>query len=162
MANTAPNFQSVLDTPSDEIDRTVKQLPVGSYLAVVSGQPEYGKSSQKQTEQVDFSMKILEARDDVDEDALEEYLTKADGTVKKLSDCTIKNRFYITENSMFRLMNFLDHLDGVKPGQKGPKDSPRQRISEATGKQCILSVRHKPWNSGEGVTAEVGQTSVAE
>ena len=84
-------------------------------------------------------MKILEAKDDVDEDALEDYLTSADGSTRKLSDCTIKNTYYITENSMARLMTFLDHLDGIKPGQKGPKDSPRQRISEAPGKQCIIS-----------------------
>lgn len=161
---TAPTFQSVLDTPSSEIDRTVKQLPVGSYLAVVQGLPRIDKSSKKQTEFSEYTMKILAAQDDVDEDDLAEYLSNPDGSKRKLTDCTIKNTYYHTEMSIGRLLSFLDHLDGIKPGDDTShiESTPRQRMSEVAGKQCVIHVKHEPWQSGEGVSARVGSTSVAE
>ena len=62
----ATTFESILDRPSAEIDRTVKPLPVGSYVAIVQGQPRIDKSSKKQTEFSEYTMKLLEAKDDVD------------------------------------------------------------------------------------------------
>ena len=165
MAKAQPEFVSILDQPSDEIDRTIKQLPPGTYSAIVQGPPEFGRSSKKQTEQVTFKMKILSAGDDVDEDALDEYLLRADGTSQKLSECTISYIHYPVEKAMPRLMTFLDHLDGIKPGSKeakGVKDSPRQRIAEAVGKSCLITVRHEPWLSGEGVSARVSGSAIAE
>ena len=157
-------FASVLDMPSNEIDRTVKQLPIGSYLATVVGLPRIDKSSKKQTEFSEYTMKINEAQEDVDESDLEEYLTNPDGSKRKLTDCTIKNTYYHTEMSMGRLLSFLDHLDGIKPGDDldDMTATPRQRMSEVSGKQCIIHVKHEPWQSGEGVSARVGSTSVAE
>lgn len=156
-------FASVLDMPSSEIERSVKQLPVGSYVAVVQGQPRIDKSSKKQTEFSEYTMKILEAYDDVDTDALDEYLTTLDGTKKRLSDCTIKATFYHTENSIGRLLTFFDHLDGITPDKAGEVEaSPRQRMSEAAGKQCVIHIKHEPWQSGEGVSARVDSTSIVE
>src|SRR5208282_750887 len=101
--------------------------------------------------------------DDVDEDALNEYLALADGTKKKLTDCTIKATFYHTEGSIGRLATFLDHLDGLTPDEAGDQEaSLRQRMSEVAGKSCIIHVRHEPWQSGEGVSARVTGTSIVE
>ena len=159
----ATTFESVLDRPSAEIDRTVKPLPVGSYVAIVQGQPRIDKSSKKQTEFSEYTMKLLEARDDVDEEALEDYLTLADGSKKKLTDCTIKATFYHTEGSIGRLLTFLDHLDGLTPDEAAEVDaSPRQRMSEVAGKSCVIHVKHEPWQSGEGVSARVAGTSIVE
>ena len=153
----------VLDIPSSDIDRTVKALPRGSYTAVVQGQPRIDKSSKKQTEFSEYAMKLLEAKDDVDLDELEEYLTNADGSKKRLQDCTIKATFYHTEGSIGRLATFLDHLDGLTPDDAADvKESPRQRMSEVSGKSCIIHVKHEPWQSGEGVSARVSGTSIAE
>ena len=158
-----PTFSSVLDMPSSEIDRSVKQLPIGSYLAVVQGLPRIDKSSKKQTEFSEYTMKILEAKDDVDEDALEEFLKGADGSKRKLTDQTIKATFYHTEGSIGRLLTFLDHLDGIKPSEAAEvEESPRQRMSEVAGKQCVIHVKHEPWQSGEGVSARVSGSSLAE
>jgi hypothetical protein len=158
-------FSSVLDMPSGDIDRSVKQPPIGSYLVVVQGIPEEGKSSKKETPYSDFNFKFIEAQDDVDEDALEAFLTNADGTKRRLTDCSLKQKFYHTEASFGRLVDLLDHLDGIKPGSdesKEMKDSPRQRLSEVAGKQCVIHVKHEPWQSGEGVSARVSGTSLAE
>ena len=159
----ATTFESVLDRPSAEIDRTVKPLPVGSYVAIVQGQPRIDKSSKKQTEFSEYTMKLLEARDDVDEESLEDYLALADGSKKKLTDCTIKATFYHTEGSIGRLLTFLDHLDGLTPDEAAEVDaSPRQRMSEVAGKSCVIHVKHEPWQSGEGVSARVAGTSIVE
>ena len=164
MANTQPSFASVLDAPSNEIDRTVKQLPVGTYVAMVQGLPRIDKSSKKQTEFSEYTMKILEAKDDVDEDDLDAYLTNKDGTKRTLQDATIKATFYHTENSIGRLLTFLDHLDGIS--KRDDADSieatPRQRMSEVAGKQCCIHVKHEPWQSGEGVSARVDSTAPVE
>ena len=158
-----PTFTSVLDLPSSDIDRTVKPLPQGSYLASVVGQPRIDKSSKKQTEFSEYTMKLLEAKDDVDEDALADYLTLGDGSKKKLTDCTIKATFYHTEGSIGRLLTFFDHLDELTPDQAGEVEaSPRQRMSEVAGKSCIIHVKHEPWQSGEGVSARVSGTSIVE
>jgi hypothetical protein len=160
-----PNFQSILDKPSGEIDRSIKQLPIGAYTVVVQGIPEEGVSSKKQTPYSDFTFKILEAREDVDEDALNEYLTGQDGNKKRLQDCTLKQKFYHTEGTLGRLVDLLDHLDGIVPGSKESEEveeSPRQRLSEVAGKQCVIYVKHEPWQSGEGVSARVSGTSLVE
>lgn len=156
-------FSSVLDMPSSEIERVAKPLPVGSYTAVVQGQPKIDKSSKKQTEYSEYTMKILEAHDDVDEDSLAEYLTTMDGSKKRLTDCTIKNTYYHTENSIGRLATFFDHLDGITPDAASEVDaSLRQRMGEVAGKQCIIHIKHEPFQSGEGVRAVVAGTSIAE
>ncbi len=159
-----PTFASVLDMPSSGIERVAKPLPVGSYLAVVQGQPKIDKSSKKQTEYSEYTMKILEPLDDVDEDALEEYLTGMDGTTKKrLTDCTIRNTYYHTENSIGRLATFFDHLDGITPDKASDVDaSLRQRMGETAGKQCVIHIKHEAFQSGEGVRAVVASTSIAE
>jgi hypothetical protein len=166
MAKAAPakaTFSSVLDMPSSEVERIAKPLPVGSYLAVVQGQPKIDKSSKKQTEYSEYTMKILEALDDVDEDALGEYLTAMDGSKKRLTDCTIRNTYYHTENSIGRLATFFDHLDGITPDKAGDVDaSLRQRMGETAGKQCVIHIKHEPFQSGEGVRAVVASTSIAE
>lgn len=168
MAKTATQtkpatFSSVLDMPSSEVERTVKPLPIGSYAAVVQGQPRIDKSSKKQTEFSEYTMKILEAQEDVDEDALVEFLTKLDGTQKRLTDCTIKNTYYHTENSIGRLATFLDHLDGITPDKADEVDaSLRQRMGEVAGKQCIIHIKHEAFQNGEGVRAVVAGTSIID
>ena len=161
-AATQPSFTSVLDLPSSEVERTAKQLPMGSYLAVVQGQPTIDKSSKKQTEFSAYTMKILEAKDDVSEDDLAEFLTNLDGSKRRLTDCTIKAVFYHTDASIGRLATFLDHLDGLSPDEAADvTESLRQRMAEVAGKQCIIHVKHEPWQSGEGVTARVTGSSIA-
>lgn len=153
------SFASILSRPSNEIDRTVKQLPVGHYRAIVQGQPRYDKSSKKQTPFVEFQMKILEVIE-ADEEALDEYLTSADGKKKKITDCTINNVYYLTEAAAGMVLRFLDDLDGLDEEEAlEVKDTLEQRISEAPGKSCIITIRHEPRQSGDGMIARIGGTA---
>ena len=68
-----PTFASILDRPSGDTEKP-KPLPVGTYSAMVKGLPEEGKSSQKKTPFVKFTLQLLQAADDVDPEALAENL----------------------------------------------------------------------------------------
>lgn len=154
MAN--PNFGAILDRPSAEVERP-KALPVGSYVALIQGQPRYGESSKKKTEQVEFDLKLLQAMDDVDEDDLREALTRKDGSTKTLGDIKMKVTYYLTEDALWRLKDFLNHAQ-VEEGDL----SLRQRITEAPGHQVGIVIKHDPSDDGESVFAKVGRTMAVE
>lgn len=154
----SPNYASLLDKPASLDDRP-KTQPQGSYLCLVKGLPAHDKSSQKLTDFVEFTFQILQAGPDVDEDDLAAWLTKSDGSVTKLTDKTFKSRFYVTENSIFMLNDFLDHCgiddaDGTK--------SRRERIDETPNAEVVVYMRHEARKDGQGVQAKVGKTAPAE
>lgn len=151
----SPNYASLLDKPASLDDRP-KTQPQGSYLCLVKGLPAYDKSSQKQTDYVEFTFQVLQAGPDVDEDDLTAWLTKADGTVTALTDKTFKNRFYLTDNSIFMLNDFLDHCgtDDVKIR--------RERIDETPNAEVVVYIRHEGRKDGQGIQAKVGKTAPAD
>lgn len=152
---TAPNFGSILDRPSESIERP-KPLPVGTYLWVVKGQPRQDKSSRKGTEFVEYTVEPLQAAEDVDQEALHEALTnKQTGEVKPLQAKQRKVTFYITEDAIWRLKDFLDHC-GVEDGKN---ISLRQRISGANGCQFLGAIRHEASEDGSTIYDRIGQTT---
>ena len=144
-----PTFSSVLDMPASDIERP-KPLPVGSYVCVVQGQPRIDKSAKKQTEFVEYTLKLLEALDDVDADGLE--------SVGGIKDKITKVTFYLTENSVYRLKEFLEHC-GVDMEEEG---SLRQYIAEAPGKQVVAHIIHEASQDGDAVYARVKNTTAVE
>lgn len=146
---TKPQFASVLDMPASDIERP-KPLPVGSYVCVVQGQPRIDKSAKKQTEFVEYTLKLLEALDDVDADGLE--------AVGGIKDKITKVTFYLTENSVYRLKEFLEHC-GVDMEEEG---SLRQYIAEAPGKQVVAHIIHEASQDGDAVYARVKNTTAVE
>lgn len=147
-AATAPTFGSILDTSSSEIERP-KPLPVGAYVTVVQGQPRMDKSTKKGTEFVEFTLKVLEPLDDVDEDALKE--------VGGIKDKTIRATYYLTEGAVWRLKDFLDHC-----GAGDEDESLRQRIADTQGKQVIAHIRHEASEDGSSVFARLRNTAPVE
>jgi hypothetical protein len=155
-----PNLAKILNMPSDQIDRSPKPLPQGWYIACVDGQPEEGQS-QSGTVYYDFPMRIVDTFEDVDDDEMEEYLTKLDGSIATLSEVRIDNRMFMTERAVGRLVSFLDHLEGVKPADvKKEKTSIGQRMARVNGKTCVIHVRHEPWQNGGGVSPRIDRTMI--
>ncbi len=151
MSKTQPKakpqtFASILDKPATEIEPP-KLMPVGTYVGVVQGLPRIDKSSKKQTEFVEFTIKYLQPTEDVDAEALAE----AGGVAEK----TIKATFYITENSAFMLKEFLKNL-GLEPDEEG---SLRACLDQTTGKQLLFSVKHEASEDGERVFARFGKSA---
>src|ERR1035438_8203509 len=124
MAQAQANFGAILDKPSNEVERP-KPLPQGSYTCAVKGLPKYDKSSKKQTEYVEFNLQPLAAGEDVDQDDLNAWMAKVDGSTRKLNEANIRATYYITEDALWRLKKFLDDC-GVDEEDK----SLRQRIEE--------------------------------
>jgi hypothetical protein len=142
----APNFSSILDKPFDSEANRPKPLPVGSYLCIVDGIPKFDKSTQQQTEYVEFTLKPVSAQGDVDQQAL----TEAGG----LSDKTLKTTFYLTEKAVFRLDDFLENL-GLDKGTVSRKEG----VSMAPGRQILAVVRHASSKDGKAIYANVDSTA---
>lgn len=146
-------FTDILDKPATEIDRP-KPLPVGTYQWIIQGLPRYDKSKEKQTPFYEFTCKCTGALDDVDDDALNEWAQKADGTSRALTDFTTRLTFYITEDSLYRLQEFLEHC-----GIDGDGKTTRQCIDETPNCEFVGSIIHKPSQDGQSVFANIGKTA---
>lgn len=154
---TAPNFGAILDKPASAVERP-RPFPVGSYTCIVRGLPRMDKSSKKGTEFVEFNLVPQSAGDDVDPDELKAFLTKADGSKAKLVDKTIKATYYLTDDSLWRLKDFLGHLGFDMDGDS----TLRAAISESQGQKVIVNMRHEPSDDGKTMYAKVKDTAPAE
>lgn len=150
------NFTDILDKPATEIDRP-KPLPIGSYIWQIQGLPRADKSKEKQTPFYEFSCKCTGALGDVDADQLQEWATKADGTTRALTDFSTRLTFYITEDSLYRLQEFLEHC-----GVDGEGKTTREAVEDTPNCQFVGSIVHTPSKDGTSVYANIGKTAPAE
>lgn len=150
MAN--PNFAGILDRQSGDVERP-KPLPIGPFVWKVKGLPEFGESNTKKTPYVEFTCIPLSATDEVDPEALEEALIRKSGK-KMLSDMVQKLTFYLTEDALWRLKEFLVDTLKIEEGDK----TLAAMISEAPNSEFIGEIRHAPTKDGKGVYANIGTT----
>lgn len=154
MAQAKPNFGSILDRAPTEVERP-KPLPVGTYITQLVGLPRQDKSAKKGTEFVEFTHKILEAGEDVDTDDLQAYLTAPDGTKRKLSEVTVKNTFYLTENSIWRLKDFLKNCGFDVDDEKA---SLREMVEGTAGQKVGIVISHEASDDGQAIYHRVNKT----
>ena len=147
-----PDFTSVLDMMPDEIERP-KPLPPGDYVVTIKSYTQ--DVAQTGTKYVEFHTVPVEALPNVDEDWLKEALTKRDGSMKKLSDFTIRVRFYDTPDAAFILKEFL-----INDVRLEPDRSIGQLIEAAVNAQVIVSTKHAPSRDGRTFTNVVGTAPV--
>lgn len=145
--NPAPNFSELLNTPLDDVERP-KPLPAGSYLCVVKGLPEHGKSAKKQTPFVNFTLAPQQALEDVDTDALEE--------MGGLENKTIKATYYLTENSLWRIKDFFETC-GIDISGK----TIDQASEETVNCQVVAVMKHEASEDGTAVFAKLASTALA-
>lgn len=148
-------FESILDTPAEQIERP-KPLPQGSWFTIVTGH-RFDKSSQQQTEFVEFTLKVTEACQDVDGEDLEKFLTTPDGSRKNLQEVTVRNTYYLTDNALYRLKDFCKNC-----GVDVSKGTPRKWIPETQNCTVGIFVKHRPWQNNEGVSVDIVRTFPAE
>lgn len=135
--NATPDFTSILDKPAELLEAP-KPIPVGNYLAMISGPEAYSKVGANQTDLVKWPVKLIQPQPDVDMATLNEALTLKDGTVKSLGDVKLTYDAFLTEASAFIVRDFLQNVLDINPAGK----SLRQMISEALGKQMIVTIKH--------------------
>lgn len=146
-AATAPNFSDLLNTDADSVERP-KPLPAGSYLCTVKGLPEHGKSAKKQTPFVNFTLVPQQAMEDVDTDALEE--------MGGLENKTIRGTYYLTENSLWRLKEFVEHCGLDTSGKKLS-----ELIEQTVNCQVVAQIKHEASEDGTAVFAKLANTALA-
>lgn len=135
---TSPNFMSVLDQPAELLE-AAKPIAVGNYLALISGPETYSKVGQNQTDMVSWPVKLMQPQGDVDMAALNDSLTNSKtGVVRSLGDVKMKHDQFLTEASAPIVRDWLKNVLGIDDKGK----SLRQMISEALGKQLIVTVKH--------------------
>lgn len=147
-ATNRPNFGSLLDTQADEIEKP-KPRPEGSYLWVIKGMPRFDKSSKKQTEFVEFTLACQAAGEDVDADALAE----AGG----IEDYTTRATYYLTEGSIWRLKEFLEHCGVEVEGR-----TLREALDDTPNCTVGGYIRHEASQDGESIFARLGKTFTAD
>jgi hypothetical protein len=155
-AEPATTFESILDTPADKVERP-KPLPAGTYSAIVKGMPEHGVSAQKKTPFVRFTYALQSAFDDVDEDELAAVLTNSSGEVTSLSEKSIRDTYYTTPDSLFRLTDALESM-GIDLDQK----TIRAALDETPNCSINVVVSHRTPEGSDQIFAEVKRIMKAE
>lgn len=142
------DFSSLLGKRSDEITRP-KPLPIGTYRWVITSH-EFGESAQKKTPYVRFKAKPTMAESDVDADLLAQH--------ENWQSKEMKVDFYITDDALFRLDEFLEKA-GVEDGNR----TLAERIPETTNCEFRAVVEHQvdPKDS-ENVFANIGKILASE
>jgi hypothetical protein len=140
-----PDFSTILDQQATDIEPP-KPLPAGSYVCIVQGLPRFDKSSRKQTDFVEFTLQPVSAEDDVDADDLEDF--------GPLGEKTIRATFYITNEAVYRLRDFLVDL-----GLEIEGHSLNELINQSPGQSVIAHIVHRFSDDGKRVFAEVKSTT---
>jgi hypothetical protein len=153
MAQVQQSFASILDMQPSEVERP-KPLPAGTYLCVVDGRFTLDKSTRKQTDYVEFTLKILQAMDDVDADDLQAALTKPTGEVVSLNSKTVRVTYYLTPDALWRLKKFLEDCGIDLEGR-----SFAECLEETPGCQVLAEIKHQVSANGEAVYANVTNTA---
>jgi hypothetical protein len=141
-----PSFQDILDTPMDEI-KPPQPLPPGPYIALINGHPEIAQRGRNNNHCVIVSTKLVQALDT--SPGFQQQLVEALNG-KPLSDIQLKHTFWLTDDSKYRLANFLTDYLGVPKGK-----SISEGIAQIDGKQIIANVGHYT-SEKEGEAPRVG------
>lgn len=149
-------FANILDRAPSEITAPTP-LPPGTYLTIIQGLPRYDKSTKKQTDYVEFIHKFSSPADDVDADDLKAALTnEKTGETKSLGDITMKNTYYITEASAWRLKKFLEDCGFDTDSDE---HSLRELCESTSNSEVYVTVKHRPSDDGKRIFAEISDTA---
>lgn len=153
-----PNMLEIIENDSTPVEdiKEVPPLPHGTYLAQVVGQCEFVKSSQKQTDGIQFNIRLLNARDDVDSERLATHLEASN---RHLGDVTLKYTIWESPYWDQNLKRFLQDTLEI-PGTYTRKQS----LSEVAGKQLNVSIINRTQTGQDGTVRlvhDIGSTARA-
>ena len=139
-----PDFEDLLNMKAEDAKRP-PPWPVGTYTLQVA-KHEFGESSLKKTPYVRFFFKCQGTEPDVDKVKFKEFKEKIDFAKKQVT-----SDFYFTENSVFMLKEFLEHM-GVKIG--GGRTF-ADAIPETTGPMVLGHMIQEPTQDGGGMRSKI-------
>jgi hypothetical protein len=98
---SAPNYNSLLDRTVGSAERP-KALPIGTYTGIIA-EMGFGESAKKKTPYVRYTVRPLQAVSGVDPD-----MFAAAGGAERMAKMKLALDFYLTEDAMWRLREFLE------------------------------------------------------
>lgn len=101
------DFESLLSKPATEVEPPAR-FPQGHYDLMVVGKSQ-GVSQQKKTPYLEFEFKVIAPREDVDSEAY--------AKIKNPAERTLKAQFYITDESLDRLVQFCEACGVTREGK---------------------------------------------
>lgn len=125
-----PDFKSLLQKPADSFKKP-PTWPGGTYHGKVK-LTEFGESSQKKTPYLRVIAQPYAAGEDVDQAALESLNID-------MSKRTFRDDFYLTEDALYRLTEFM-HTCGINTDGR----SHMECIPEIGGSDVLITVLMKP------------------
>lgn len=149
MAQT--NLTSILDKPYKEPEAP-KPLPPGTYGTQIVGMPRFDVNKNGNAF-FEIQHKLINAGEDVDEEALTEALTSADGEVRSLSEIILKNNYFY-ESAAWRVDQLLKDCGFEVDGTT----SRRECLEGLPGLTVGISIIHKPRQDGKGIFATIERT----
>lgn len=141
------NLADILNRPATDFNFP-PPLPEGGYHCVVAGLPEQVESSERKTPGYKFTLNIVAAMDDVDEEELEK--------IGGIDGKTLKPTFWISQKpeseevTVAMLREFLE-----KCGIEADGKSVMGMIEECPNAEVVAFVKHKPQQGRDGFRAEV-------
>ncbi|WP_417436446.1 hypothetical protein [Idiomarina abyssalis] len=140
------DLSHLLGKKSTEVEKP-KPFPVGHYVWLIS---EFAivESSKKKTPGLELTARMVEPLDDVDQEEL--------ATVKEPTKRNKKLTIWITEDSLWRLTEFLETL--------GVQDEDRtleELIPEVVGQQFIAAIQHEAIEGSTDVFDKINDRTVS-
>lgn len=130
----ADTFAEILNRKVEDAPRP-KALPNGTYTTVVDGPYTTTKIGQDQKDVVDFKLKVIQVGDDVSPD---EAAAFEGGLLGK----NIRARFFVTNEALYRLSDFLEIL-GIDKGVDF-----KAALAQAPGKTVVVTLTQRPSPDG--------------
>ena len=142
-----PNFSSLLDECPSEV-KFAPPIPQGSYVAIV--QPQWRKDvNNKGNEFHEFSFKLFQAFEDVDEDELKEW-TENHGDIGQRP---LKRKFFVTHDALPYLDEFHEAC-GINLQEAASKKMSRLLRNDEVGNSYVgVYIKHRLFNDGSGKKA---------
>lgn len=140
------SFKDILAKPIADI-KAPPPVPMGTYDWRIKGH-EFGESAQKKTPYVRFTVAAIANGADVDTALLE--------SIGGIAECEMKLTFYISEDSAFRLREFLENDVGLN----GP--SLESLIPQATNNTFRGYVGQRTSEDGSKIFSEITKTMKVE
>lgn len=145
-----PDFDSLLSGAVGTAERP-KPWPAGPFLLVVKDR-KFDKSSQKKTDYVEFTFGVVRPLEGVDMDEL--------AALKNWQEKTIKDTFYLTEDALYRLDDFLKLFPGLEG--MGRREAIEEVIKEM---EVIGNMVQRPYTTKSNepaIASEIGSYAKAD
>lgn len=146
------DFRSILSTPMASVEAP-KPPPVGTYQLKLGQYKQGTTQGESKTPYIEIPVTYVSPCDDVDTEQFEEF-----GGMAKLAKSKNKITFYLTEDSIFRLKNFLENTLQIDTSSMTLQEA----IAGINGAVCLGYVKHElSKKDGQTIFATIDAASTA-